>query len=310
MNKKLNTGNRKVWFNGSIVDIDDAKVNIMSPSFQFGANVFEGIRAYWSIEKEQLFAFRLSDHYDRLLNSIRLFQIESTYTKSLFFEAFKKAVKANSFKEDISIRQTVFVDGKGNWASQGPAGMFVSPIPQGRTLLEGKVGFTCTISSYQRINDNTLSPRIKVGANYINGRYAQLQAKENGYDTCLFMNSNGKVSEGPGSSFFMIKDDAIITPLLTDSILDSITRKTIIEFASNYLGLKVIERSIDRTELFLSDGLFLCGSAMEIVPIIKVDQFIINNNKITPLLKKLIETYFEIVRGKISEYSDWLTPIY
>jgi branched-chain amino acid aminotransferase len=310
MSKQFNLSNRKVWFNGSIVHIDDAKVNILTPSFQFGANVFEGIRAYWNLEKEQLYAFRLSDHYDRLLNSIHLFQIESTYTKKIFFKAFVDSVKANNFKEDIAIRHTVFVDGKGNWASQGPAGMFVSPIPQGRTLQNGKIGFNCTISSYQRINDNNLSPRIKVGANYINGRYAQLQAKANGYDTTLFLNSDGKISEGPGSSFFMIKEGALVTPLLTDSILDSITRKTIIEIASNYLGVKVIERRIDRTELFLSDGLFLCGSAMEIVPIIKVDQFIINDNKISPLLDKLITTYFDIVRGKLSQYNHWLTPIY
>jgi branched-chain amino acid aminotransferase len=302
--------NRLIWLNGTIIPLKDAKLNVLSPSFQFGANVFEGIRAYWNDEKKQLYAFRLDDHYSRLLKSIKLFKMNSTYNLSDFKHALIDVVRANSFKEDIAIRQTVFIDGFGNWASQDPIGMFVSPIPLARSLPSGKNGLTASISTYERINDNSMSPRIKVGANYINSRYAQLEAKNNGYDTCIFLNNSGKVSEGPGSCIFLLKDNILFTPMLTDSILDSITRNTVIRIARDLLKIQVIERSIDRTELYLADGIFLCGSAMEIVPILKVDSFVINNGDVNQILASLISRYLEITKASFILEKSWNTPIY
>ena len=302
--------NRLIWLNGNIISLKDAKLNVLSPSFQFGANVFEGIRAYWNDEKKQLYVFRLDDHYSRLLKSIKLFKMNSNYNLSDFKNALFDVIRANSFKEDIAIRQTVFIDGFGNWASQDPVGMFVSPIPLGRSLPSGKRGLTASISTYERINDNSMSPRIKVGANYINSRYAQLEAKNNGYDTCIFLNNLGKVSEGPGSCIFFLKDNILYTPMLTDSILDSITRNTVIRIAKELLKIEVIERSIDRTELYLSDGVFLCGSAMEIVPILKVDSFDINNGEVHQILISLISKYLDITKASFILEKSWNTPIY
>ena len=188
--------------------------------------------------------------------------------------------------------------------------MFVAPIPRGRTSAEyNKKGLNCCITSWRRISDETLSPRIKCGANYINSRVGQREALRNGYDTCLFLNEVGKVAEGPGSCFFMIKDNTVITPQLTDSVLESITRDTVIQLAK-HMGYKVIERSIDRTELYTCDEAFLCGSAMEITPVLSIDRYTIGNGDTGHITKNIHIKYLDTVQGKDKEFKQWVTPIY
>nr|WP_296482307.1 branched-chain amino acid transaminase [uncultured Acetatifactor sp.] len=307
---KTDVENRLIWLDGKIVNIKDATVNILSPTAQFGLNVFEGIRCYWNEEKKQLFAFRLDDHHKRLQRSIKLLQLDSPYSLSDLKNAFIDVVKANDYREDIAVRQTVFVDGFGSWGSEGPVNMFLSPIPKAKYSAEyNKKSLRCCISSWRRISDSVLSPRIKCGANYINSRMAQREALRNGYDTTIFLNDAGKVAEGPGSCLFIVKNGTLITPLLTDSVLESITRDTIIKIARD-MGIETIERSIDRTELYTADEAFLCGSAMEITPVCSVDKYTIMEscgNKITDLIYK---QYMGIVLGRDKKYESWLTEIY
>ena len=303
--------NRYIWLNGEVMHLPDAKINVLSPTSQFGANVFEGIRCYWNEEEKQLYASRLQDHYKRLKRSQTLLQMEDKYTTDELQQALVDVVTKNDYREDIAVRQTLFIDGFGSWSSREPVNMFVAPVPKGKTAPEyNKKGLNCCISSWQRINDNSLSPRIKCGANYINSRMAQLEALNNGYDTVIFLNNHGTVSEGPGSCLFIVRDDVLITPLITDSVLESITRDTIIHIAKEYLGLKVEERSVDRTELYMCDEAFLCGSAMEITAVLSVDKFVINNGLAGEVTKKIHNTYLNVVTGKIKEYKKWLTPIY
>lgn len=303
--------NRYIWLNGEVMHLPDAKINVLSPTSQFGANVFEGIRCYWNEEEKQLYAFRLQDHYKRLKRSQKLLQMEDKYTTDELQQALVDVVTKNDYREDIAVRQTLFIDGFGSWSSREPVNMFVAPVPKGKTAPEyNKKGLNCCISSWQRINDNSLSPRIKCGANYINSRMAQLEALNNGYDTVIFLNNHGTVSEGPGSCLFIVRDDVLITPLITDSVLESITRDTIIHIAKEYLRLKVEERSVDRTELYMCDEAFLCGSAMEITAVLSVDKFVINNGLAGEVTKKIHNTYLNVVTGKIKEYKKWLTPIY
>lgn len=303
--------NRYIWLNGEVMHLPNAKINVLSPTSQFGANVFEGIRCYWNEEEKQLYAFRLQDHYKRLKRSQKLLQMEDKYTTDELQQALVDVVTKNDYREDIAVRQTLFIDGFGSWSSREPVNMFVAPVPKGKTAPEyNKKGLNCCISSWQRINDNSLSPRIKCGANYINSRMAQLEALNNGYDTVIFLNNHGTVSEGPGSCLFIVRDDVLITPLITDSVLESITRDTIIHIAKEYLGLKVEERSVDRTELYMCDEAFLCGSAMEITAVLSVDKFVINNGLAGEVTKKIHNTYLNVVTGKIKEYKKWLTPIY
>ncbi len=307
---KTDVANRLIWFKGEIINVNDAKINVLAPTSQFGLNVFEGIPCYWNDEQKQLYAFRLDDHYDRLLRSARLIQINCPFNKEQLKKAFIDVIKANEYDENLSVRQTLFVDGFGSWGSAEPVDMFIAPIPKGRISSEyNKKGLNCCITSWRRISDQMLSPRIKCGANYINSRVGQREALRNGYDTCIFLNENGKVSEGPGSCFFMVANGKLITPLITDSVLESITRDTVIKLA-RAKGLEVVERTIDRTELYTCDEAFLCGSAMEITPILSIDKYIIGNGEIGKITDELHKLYVDTACGKNDEYKDWITPIY
>lgn len=302
---------RLIWLNGEIVSVNDAKINVLAPTSQFGLNVFEGIRCYWNEQKQELYAFRLNDHLQRLKRSQALLKLEDKYTIEELEQAFLDVIIAEDYREDIAVRQTLFVDGFQSWASRENVNMFIAPIPKAKTNPEyNKSGLHCCISSWERINDKSLSPRIKCGANYINSRMAQIEALENGYDTAIFLNKSGHVAEGPGSCLFMVKDGILITPLLTDSVLESITRDTIIKIARDCLGLEVIERSIDRTELYMCDEAFLCGSAMEITPIYSVDKYPITDDKIGVITQNILNEYIECVLGNNDNYREWVTPIY
>ncbi len=307
---KYEIKNRLIWFKGNILNVNNAMINILAPTSQFGLNVFEGIPCYWDEVKSQLYAFRLEDHYDRLLRSASLIQLDCKYTKKDFIKAFKDVIRANEYQQNLSVRHTLFVDGFGSWGAEGPVEMFVAPIPREHTSAEyNKKGLHVCITSWRRINDETLSPRIKCGANYINSRVGQREAIRNGYDTCLFLNEAGKVAEGPGSCLFIIKNNTVITPQLTDNVLESITRDTIIKI-SKLKNIPVIERTIDRTELYTCDEAFLCGSAMELTPVFSIDKYTIGNGSIGMITKELYIMYLDTVRGRIEKFKDWVTPIY
>ena len=304
---KYDVANRRIWFKGEILNVNDAKINVLAPTSQFGLNVFEGIPCYWNNDEKQLYAFRLEDHYARLLRSLKLIQIKAPYTVQEMKKALIDTVKANEYDENLSVRQTIFVDGFGSWGVEEPADMFVAPIPRGRTSEEyNKKGLNVCITSWRRISENALSPRVKCGANYINSRYGQREALRNGYDTCLFLNEYGKVSEGPGSCFFMVRDKKLITPAFTDAVLESITRDTVIKLAKS-LGYKVEERTIDRTEIYNVDEAFLCGSAMELTPVLSIDKYELGEGEIS---KELHKVYIDVTRGMNEEFKDWVTPIY
>lgn len=306
---KFDVSERLIWFKGEILHVNDAKINVLAPSSQFGLNVFEGIPCYWNEEEKQLYAFRLDDHFDRLIRSARLLQIDCPYTKDQMKQALINVVRANEYYENLSVRQTLFVDGFGSWGSDGPTQMFVAPIPKGRISKEyNKKGLNASISSWRRITDNTLSPRIKCGANYINSRVGQREALRNGYDTCIFLNEFGKVSEGPGSCFFMVKDRKIITPLLTDAVLESITRDTVLKLAKS-LGFDIVERTIDRTELYTADEAFLCGSAMELTPVLSIDGYELTEGA-GEITEELHNLYLETVKGNKPRFLEWLTSVY
>lgn len=304
---KYEVNERLIWLKGELVHVNDAKINVLAPTSQFGLNVFEGIPCYWNSERKQLYAFRLEDHYKRLFQSSRLLQIHCPYSAEQLKEAFLNVIKANEYCEDLSVRQTLFVDGLGSWGSDGPTEMFIAPIPRRNTSREyNQKRLKVCVTSWRRISENALSPRIKCGANYINSRYGQREALRNGYDTCLFLNEYGKVSEGPGSCFFMIKNEKVITPQHTDAVLESITRDSIIKLAKHY-GYEVIERKIDRTELYSADEAFLCGSAMELTPILSIDGYGMGQSKIG---EKLHSIYLDVARGKNDLFKEWLTGVY
>lgn len=298
--------NRWIWFNGELVQAQNAKIYALSPTAQFGLNVFEGIPVYYNKLERQSYVFRLEDHYRRLLASAKMMEICHDYTTDMMTDALFSVIKKNGNDEDIVVRQFLYVDGVGSWSSSEPVGMILSPIP--RSKIEKtyrELALKCCFSSWRRINEQSVSPRIKSGANYINSRMGQREAIRNGYDTCIFLNECGTVSEGTGSCFFMIKDGILVTPELTDSVLNSITRDTIINLARDR-GIVVEERSINRTEVYTCDEAFLCGSSMEIRSITSIDGFEMPDCRITNELHGL---YKKVVNGEVNTHRNWIVPV-
>lgn len=300
--------NKYIWYNEKIVKTNEAKVNVLSSSNQFGLNIFEGLRAYWNDEKRQLYVFRLDAHIQRLKNSIKLMELEYEKTYNFYRSAIIEILKFNKFKNDVAIRQTVFVQGIGSWMKTDEVGMFISAFKKGRSF-EQKEMLELSTSSWKRIDQSVLPPTIKLGANYMNSRLSHRESVRNGYDTAIMLNKEGFISEAPGSCIFIVKNGSLITPNLQSSILDSITRKTIIEIAKKSLKLEVEERFVSRTEIYLADEIFLCGTSMEIKKVKSVDKQEVKNLSFT-LTNRIIKKYFEIVRGKDHEYNHWLTSVY
>jgi branched-chain amino acid aminotransferase len=301
---------RKIWFKGAIVPVGDARVSALSPTAQFGLNVFEGMRCYSdNCGSGQLFAFRLDDHLNRLLDSCKLLGIACPYGREQLRQYLTDTVWANDYHEDIGVRMTLFVDGEGSWSAEGPVEMFISPVRKRRTDVTSPPGLRACITSWERINDNSLPPRVKTGANYVNGRYAHLEAKRHGYDVPIFLGRSGKVTEGAGACLFVFRRGILATATLTSSVLESITRDTIIRLAAD-LGVKVAEREIDRTELYLADELFFCGSSAEITPITSLDGLPVGCGRPGEVTLALLQRYLNVVSNAVLDYSHWVVAIY
>jgi branched-chain amino acid aminotransferase len=287
--------------------VNDARINVLSPTAQFGLNVFEGVRCYWNEARRTLYAFRLDDHLKRLRLSAEMLEIDNPYSMDELRQAFLDAVTANHYREDIAVRQTLFVEGFGTWSSHGPAGMFVAPIARGKLSAEyQKEGLNCMLSSWERIHEKSMSPRIKCGANYINSRMAMLEAKKEGYDTAILLNRQGTVSEATGSCVFLVKDGGLVTPSLSDSILNSITRDTVIRMAGG-MGIPVRERSVQPEEFTSCDEALLCGTAMEIRAIRSIDGHEIINRGDGNMTARLQAEYRRNVLGEGTR--EWVTAI-
>lgn len=294
--------------NGNLTPYEDTRIHVMAPAVTYAANVFEGIRGYWNEEKQQLYLFRLDDHLERFQFSMRLMQFEDPPPSDVLREKMLELVRVNEFKEDIYIRLNGYVDGEGMVASTGPVGYYIVAKKRGREKkVEG--GLNCAVSSWRRLNDNAIPPRVKATGNYLNSRLASLQVKKAGYDLPIMLTERGTLAEGATQTLFLVLKGNLITPSVTSGILEGITRQTVIDLARGTMVLDTSEREIDRTELYLATEAFFCGTGQEVGPIVKVDDIPIGNGvpgETTLAIKRL---YSEAVRGLLSEYSDWLTPV-
>jgi len=294
---------------GKVVPYEQGSVHVMTPAFRYGAVVFEGIRFYWSERRRDTLVFRLREHVERMMESMRLMRFEHAISVEALMAATVEIIRANELREQGHIRMFAFVDGDGEQSATGPIRWSITalPMPRRARVTQGaKVG----ISSWQRINDNAMPPRAKVAANYNNGRMAGIQGKLDGYDNVLMLTQFGHVAESPGSCFFMVRKGQPVTPAVTDSILESITRATVMQILAETFGLATVERAIDRTEVYLADEAFFCGSGQEIVPILSVDHHRLGAGGTGPLTAKLQERYFALVSGETNDHEDWLTPVF
>ena len=310
---KSNSSNPKdkikvVTINGNLMPLKDAKVSITAPGLSYAALVFEGIRAYWNKEHKQLYIFRLDEHLKRFINSMKLLKFIDYPNLSSIKADILQNIQANNYQEDIYIWLQGYIDEWGEMAVRSPVSTSIVSYPRPRAIAftEGK---NFTISSWQRLDDNASPPRIKASANYLNSRLASIQAKESGYDGGIMLGPNGKVSEGPGGCIFLIRNGNLITPSITSGILESITRDSIIEIADT-LKIKVQTRDVDRTELYIAEEIFYCGTGQEIMPILSVDKMLAGEGTPGKITKTLQSEFTEIVRGNNPIFKSWISPTY
>jgi branched-chain amino acid aminotransferase len=302
-----------LWWNGKRVPWGSATVHLASTFWMGVTAIFEGIMSYWNEETGELYVWQLEAHLQRLLRSQKLMRQESPYSVAELTDAVRELLRALDAREDTYIFPYCYPKGGGNFESSTtaepqPVDIAIVARPNPSHLGKGWVRSAC-VSSYTRISDNVMPPRVKNIANYRNSNLAMAEARIDGYDTALILNPAGKVAEGPGSCLIMVRDGMLITPSGTESILESISRASVLELARRELGLEVIERAVDRTELYVADELFMVGTAAEILTIGSVDRYTIGNGGMGPITTRLERIFHNVVRGKNPEYHHWLTPV-
>lgn len=297
---------KHVFFEGKIVPFDEAKVSVATHAFNYGTAVFGGIRGYWNDNKKKLYIFRPYDHYRRLLNSGRMMNMQIPYDEEGLIQLTLDLVRMEGWQTDIYIRPLIYKADLGIGVRlhdlRDELTIFSLPFQQ---YIKNDTNAHVTISSWRRLDDNMIPARGKVSGAYANSALIKTDAQRSGFDEALVLNQNGHISEGSAMNIFMVRDGVVITPPVTDNILEGITRKTAMELAKNELGLPVLERSIDRTELFICDELFMTGSAAQIVAITKVDYRPVGNGEMGPVAGKIRELFADAVRAKLPKYAHW-----
>lgn len=296
-----------VYFNGEYVPWEQAKIHCFSPAVKYGAAVFEGIRGYWNEEKKKIHLFRLEEHMVRMEVSQRIMRFNEIVPAQEMCDATVEMMRRNAFTGPVHIRPTVYLDGDGESSAQGPVGCFITAV-QRATPKKAEVGVRAQISSWQRISDNVMPARAKANANYNNSRYAGIQAKTDGYDAAILLNSRGKVSEGQGMCLFIIRKGIAVTPSVTSDILESITRDTVMTLLREQ-GVEVQERELDRSEFFDASEAFFCGTGAEVTPIIDVDGAAIGEGVPGTITKNLQKAYFDSATGVVPDKRGWLTTV-
>lgn len=300
-----------LWFSGRQIPWDQAAVHVTFVGWPAINAVFEGIRGYWNARKESLYIFRLQEHMARLDRSMRLQRMAPSYSAAQLTEALLELCRTNVARGDVYLQPLAFMTGA-SWGSRAFADqkpeIMITMRPSDTTLLSGHA-ITAGVSSWTRISDESLPPRIKALPNYANSRLASNEASRHGYDAPIFLNTHGKVAESSGSCIFIVRDGVAITPPTTASILESITRDAIIELLSDGLNVPVLERDVDRTELYIADEAFLCGTAMEITPIKMIDAYPTGTGAMGPTTQRLERLFHDVVRGEDDRYARWLTKV-
>ena len=300
-----------VWWNGRQMPWEEATVHVTDLAWSTVGAVFEGIRGYWNDDQQELYVFRLQEHMERLIDSMKLVRLPLDYTVDELIEASVALLRANDATEDTYLRPLAYsagASGKRLSDTSVDLGMLINSHPMPSQLISGET-IRVKVSSWTRISDTVMPPRIKNISNYRNGQLATMEAKGDGYDNALLLSPQGKVSEAPGACVMMVRNGQLVTPPTTDGILESITRDAIMTMARKSLGATVVERSIDRTELYLADEVFLCGTAFEITPVAEVDRYQVGDGAIGELTGNLQRLFDDVLRGREDRYADWRTAV-
>jgi branched-chain amino acid aminotransferase len=301
-----------VWMDGQFLPWAEAKLHIATEAVIRAASVFEGMRGYGNAEQGELYIFRNAEHLARLRDSARVMHMQVEYSDAELTQVFRELLRRNNFRDHVHFRPTVYFDvGESNAykPEEIRTGMFVFALnrPTGKAQLEGVRSGT---SSWRRNTDLASPSRVKAAGNYHNSRLAHVEARLNGFTSPLMLNDRGKVAEGPGACFMMVRRGKLITPPITADILESITRDTLIQLAQAELGLEVVEREIDRSEVYIADEAFFCGSGAEVTPVIALDHYKVGTGAPGELTKRIQRLYFDVAEGRVEKYRHWLTPVW
>jgi branched-chain amino acid aminotransferase len=300
-----------VFLDGEMLRYHDAYLPPMTHALHYGTGCFEGIRAYWNAAHNQLYLLQAAAHFERLRRSAGILRLSLPYSTDDLVRWTLDVLRRNDARTDTYIRPLVFISAEeiGVRLHNLPQSLLIYAAPLGEYIAtEG--GIRCAISSWRRISDSAIPARAKITGSYVNSALAKSEALENGFDEAIMLSSDGHVSEGSAENLFMLRDGVFVTPPVTEDILEGITRTLLIGLVRDELGLEVVERSIDRTELYTCDELFLCGTGAQVSPVIEVDRRAVGDGRVGRQTLRLQDIYFRAVRGEEPRYRDWSIPVY
>lgn len=299
------------YFKGEIVPYKDAKIGVMTHALHYGTGAFGGLRGYWNPDEEQLFVFRPSDHFKRLLNSAKLIAAEVDHTPESLLDVTLDLLRYEDYREDIYIRPLIYKSDEviGVKLHGLTDELTIMAIPFSR-YVEHDDGAHVTFSSWRRIDDNAIPARGKLTGAYINSAFIKTDAVLGGFDEALVLTNEGHISEGSAMNVFMVRDGKVVTPPITENILEGITRRTIMTLAREVIGVEVVERPIDRTEVYLAEEFFMTGTAAQVTAVSMVDHRPIGTGVMGPITAELRSVFDDVVRGRNSAYRHWVEPVY
>lgn len=299
-----------VYMNGEYVEKEKAVIPVMTHGFLYGTSIFEGIRAYYNEEEKQMYAFRVPEHFERLIRSAKILHMIPTNTVEEYCAIVKTLLQKNGYRQNTYLRPTHYKSAEriGTSFLNNPDSFLIFTVPM-EDYIDTAKGLKVCVSNWRRTSDNAIPPRAKVGGSYVNCALVSTDARLAGFDDAISLTEEGKVTEGSAMNLFLVMGGKLVTTLSTDNILQGITRDTVITLAKD-LGIEVEVRQIDRTELYLADEAFFSGTGAQISPITNIDHRPLGDGKIGPISAKLQQLYFDIVRGKVPQYKKWCMPIY
>lgn len=301
-----------IWQNGELVPWENATVHLSAMGASAGVAVFEGIKGYWNAETRTLNIIRLDRHLQRLAQSMRMMRMASEFDVAALTEATIELCRKNRLHADTYIRPVAFYSGAEHGSFGDTVGDVADVIISTKpftTILGTHRGYRANVSSWTRIVDNSVPARIKCMSNYQNNRLALVEAKLDGYETCVMLRPDGTLSEGHSAAIFLVRDGTIITPPVTAGILESVTRDCLIHWFREVFEIPCVERPVDRTELYVADEIFQCGTGAEVSAITSIDRLPVGNGEMGPIARRVEEYYHRFVRGEESAYAHWLTPV-
>lgn len=298
------------YFTKQIMPLADAKIGIMTHAFNYGTGVFEGIRGNWNEEDETVYLFKVEEHLKRLRMSAKICRIAIEESDEQITESVKRIVEMSAIREDQYVRPLAYksseVLGVRVHNLEDDLLIFVAPFGP---YLDSDAGIRCQTSTWRRVEDTSIPARAKNTGIYVNSALAKTEANLNGYDEAIMLNADGHVSEGSGENIVIIRDGKLITPEPSDNVLEGITLETALQLAKDELGLEVLSRTIDRSELYVADEVFMTGTAAHVTPILEVDQRPIGSGAIGPITKQLQQLYFSVIYGRNPKYRQWCTAV-